>query len=59
MPLRRIRDLDDKIEAARGKPEIFDKIRKENARKFRGFEAWKSAIRCGRGRGRICRSTRA
>ena len=45
MPLRRIRDLNDKIEAARGKPEIFDKIRKENARKFRGFEAWKSAIR--------------
>ena len=26
MPLRRIRDLNDKIEAARGKPEIFDKI---------------------------------
>ena len=45
MPLRRIRDLNDKIEAARGKPEIFEKIRKENARKFRGFEAWKSAIR--------------
>src|ERR1700733_13796009 len=45
MPLRRIRDLNDKIEAARGKPEIFDKIRKENARKFRGFEAWKYAIR--------------
>ena len=40
-----MRDLNDKIEAARGKPEIFDKIRKENARKFRGFEAWKSAIR--------------
>ena len=40
-----VRDLNDKIEAARGKPEIFEKIRKENARKFRGFEAWKSAMR--------------
>src|SRR5271168_4356962 len=45
MPLRKIRDLDDKIEAARGKPEIFEKIRRENARKFRGFEAWKAAMR--------------
>ena len=44
MPLRKIRDLNDKIQAARGKPEIFEKIRRENARKFRGFEAWKSAI---------------
>jgi 3-hydroxyacyl-CoA dehydrogenase len=44
MPLRKIRDLDDKIKAARGKPEIFEKVRKENARKFRGFEAWKAAI---------------
>ena len=43
MPLRKIRDLNDKIEAARGKPEIFEKIRRDNARKFRGFEAWKSA----------------
>ena len=41
----KIRDLNDKIEAARGKPEIFEKIRRDNARKFRGFEAWKSAIR--------------
>jgi 3-hydroxyacyl-CoA dehydrogenase len=45
MPLRKIRDLNDKIEAARGHPEIFEKIRRDNARKFRGFEAWKSAIR--------------
>src|SRR5271156_5388795 len=44
MPLRKIRDLNDKIQAARSKPEIFEKIRRENARKFRGFEAWKSAI---------------
>jgi 3-hydroxyacyl-CoA dehydrogenase len=45
MPLSKIRDRNDKIEAARGKPEIFEKIRKDNARKFRGFEAWKSAMR--------------
>ncbi|MDE2373576.1 MAG: enoyl-CoA hydratase/isomerase family protein, partial [Hyphomicrobiales bacterium] len=45
MPLRKIRDLNDKIEAARGKPEIFDKVRRANARKYRGFEAWQSALR--------------
>jgi 3-hydroxyacyl-CoA dehydrogenase len=45
MPLSKIRDRNDKIEAARRKPEIFEKIRKDNARKFRGFEAWKSAMR--------------
>ena len=45
MPLRKIRDLNDKIEAARGKPEIFEKIRRDNARKYRGFEAWKAALR--------------
>ncbi|MGO9004537.1 MAG: 3-hydroxyacyl-CoA dehydrogenase NAD-binding domain-containing protein [Beijerinckiaceae bacterium] len=45
MPLRKVRDMNDKIEAARGKPEIFDKIRRENARKFRGFEAWQGAMR--------------
>ena len=45
MPLRRIRDLNDKIEAARGHPEIFDKVRREYARKYRGFEAWQVAMR--------------
>ena len=45
MPLRKIRDLNDKIEAARGHPEIFDKVRREYARKFRGFEAWQAAMR--------------
>jgi 3-hydroxyacyl-CoA dehydrogenase len=45
MPLRKIRDLNDKIDAARGKPEIFEKIRRDNARKYRGFEAWKAALR--------------
>ncbi len=44
MPLRKVRDTDEKIAAARGKPEIFEAIRKANARKFRGFEAWEKAI---------------
>ena len=37
--LRKVRDLDDKIALARGKPEIFTDFAKANARKFRGFEA--------------------
>jgi 3-hydroxyacyl-CoA dehydrogenase len=45
MPLRKVRDLNDKIEAARGHPEIFDKVRRDNARKYRGFEAWQAVIR--------------
>ncbi len=48
MPLRKIRDLNDKIEAARGRPEIFDKVRREYARKYRGFEAWQAALRAAR-----------
>ncbi len=43
-PLRKVRDRSDKLEAARGRPEIFEAIRKANARKFRGFEAWEKAI---------------
>jgi 3-hydroxyacyl-CoA dehydrogenase len=45
MPLRKVRDLKDKVEAARGRPEIFEKIRRDNARKYRGFEAWHGALR--------------
>ncbi|HEX8809164.1 MAG TPA: 3-hydroxyacyl-CoA dehydrogenase NAD-binding domain-containing protein [Xanthobacteraceae bacterium] len=45
MPLRKIRDLNEKIEAARGHPEIFEKVRRDYAKKFRGFEAWQSALR--------------
>jgi 3-hydroxyacyl-CoA dehydrogenase len=48
LPLRKVRDLDDKIAPARGKPEIFEAVRKANARKFRGFEAWEKAIGCVR-----------
>jgi 3-hydroxyacyl-CoA dehydrogenase len=43
-PLRKVRDLHDKLDEARGRPEIFEAIRKANARKFRGFEAWEKAI---------------
>ncbi len=45
MPLRKIRDLNEKIEAARGHPEILEKVRREYARKYRGFEAWQVAMR--------------
>jgi 3-hydroxyacyl-CoA dehydrogenase len=44
LPLKKVRDRDDKIIAARGKPEIIDAIVKANARKFRGFEAWTRAV---------------
>ena len=44
LPLRKVRDANEKVAAARGKPEIFEAIHKANARKFRGFEAWEKAI---------------
>jgi 3-hydroxyacyl-CoA dehydrogenase len=43
-PLRRVRDLDDKIAAARGKPEIFADFRKSVARQTRGFRAPEACI---------------
>ena len=43
-PLKKVRDRSDKLEPARGHPEIFEAICKANARKFRGFEAWEKAI---------------
>jgi len=43
-PLVKVRDRDDKVAAARGKPELFDRLRKAHARKNRGFEAWRRAI---------------
>jgi len=45
-PLKRVRDLSEKMEAARGHPEIFANFRKANARKFRGFMAPEHNIRC-------------
>ncbi|MBB6096584.1 3-hydroxyacyl-CoA dehydrogenase [Povalibacter uvarum] len=45
-PLKKVRDLNDKVAAARAKPEIFSEFRKANARKFRGFLAPEYNIRC-------------
>ncbi len=45
-PLNKVRDLNDKVEAARGKPEIFEKFRKSIARKTRGFLAPEYNIQC-------------
>ncbi|HEY2069610.1 MAG TPA: 3-hydroxyacyl-CoA dehydrogenase NAD-binding domain-containing protein [Rhizomicrobium sp.] len=45
-PLKKVRENNAKVEAARGKPEIFANFRKENARKFRGFLAPEYNIRC-------------
>jgi len=44
-PIKKVRDMNDKVEAARGKPEIFADFRKANARKFRGFLAPEYNIR--------------
>ena len=44
--LVKIRDLNDKIEAAKGKSEIFDNFRKSIARKTRGFLAPEYNIQC-------------
>lgn len=45
-PLKKIRDSNEKVEAARGKPEIFDTVRKAIARKTRGFLAPEYNIQC-------------
>ena len=45
-PLKRVRDMNEKVEAARGKPEIFAAFRKANAKKFRGYEAPEANIKC-------------
>jgi 3-hydroxyacyl-CoA dehydrogenase len=44
-PLVRVRDRQDKVEAARGHPEIFANFRKANARAFRGFKAPENIIK--------------
>ena len=43
-PLVKVRDRNQKVETARGKPEIFEAIRKAHARKNRGFQAWTRAL---------------
>jgi 3-hydroxyacyl-CoA dehydrogenase len=45
-PQRLVRDNDDKLAAARGKPEIFAAVRKANAKKFRGLPAPEACIQC-------------
>jgi 3-hydroxyacyl-CoA dehydrogenase len=44
-PLRKIRDLDDKLAAVRGKPEVFANFRKSVARQTRGFRAPENIVR--------------
>lgn len=45
-PLKKVREMHGKVEAAQGHPEIFENFRKANIRKFRGFKAPEYAIRC-------------
>ena len=44
-PLRKIRDLDDKLAAVRGKPEVFANFRKSVARQTRGFKAPENIVK--------------
>jgi len=44
-PLKKIRDLDDKLAAVRGKPEVFANFRKSIARQTRGFRAPESIVK--------------
>src|SRR5688500_990431 len=44
-PLKKIRDLDDKLGAARGKPEVFAEFRKSVARQTRGFRAPENIVK--------------
>jgi len=45
-PLKKVRDLNDKVEAARGHPELFENFRKSIARKTRGFLAPEYNVQC-------------
>ncbi|HXU90192.1 MAG TPA: 3-hydroxyacyl-CoA dehydrogenase NAD-binding domain-containing protein [Methylomirabilota bacterium] len=44
-PLKKIRDLDDKLAAVRGKPDVFAQFRKSVARQTRGFRAPENIIK--------------
>lgn len=48
-PLTKIRDRNEKLEAAKQNPDVFDNFRKKNARKFRGFEAPEACIKAVEG----------
>ena len=45
-PLVKVRDNDEKLEAAKQDPELFDQFRKKIARKARGFDAPEAIIQC-------------
>jgi 3-hydroxyacyl-CoA dehydrogenase len=45
-PVKRVRDLTDKIEAARKNPDLIANFRKANARKFRNMKAPENIIKC-------------
>jgi 3-hydroxyacyl-CoA dehydrogenase len=45
-PIKRVRDLTDKVEAARKTPDVFANFRKANARKFRNMTAPENIIKC-------------
>ncbi len=46
LPLKRLRDLEDKVTADRANPGVFDEVRQRIARKTRGFLAPEYNIRC-------------
>ena len=46
MPLKRLRDLTDKVEADRANPQVFDDFRASIARRTRGFLAPEYNVRC-------------
>ena len=45
-PLKKVREMNDKVVAARGNPGLFAAFRHANARRFRGFQAPEFNIRC-------------
>ena len=45
-PLRRASQLEEHLEAARGRPEIFDAFRKKMAKRARGFDAPYACVDC-------------
>ena len=45
-PLRRASELEEHLEAARGRPEIFDDFRKKMAKRARGFDAPYACVDC-------------
>ncbi|MDA1069542.1 MAG: 3-hydroxyacyl-CoA dehydrogenase NAD-binding domain-containing protein [Verrucomicrobia bacterium] len=45
-PLVKVRDANEKLEAAKNDPELFDRFRKQIAHKARGFDSPKAIIQC-------------